>query len=410
MGSISAETKLTVKHTFLEIVVDDPQFPADSRKRSFTDGSIMSPSFMCLGQQDGEVRSNVSTADAYAQAAFQQKSEQSRSGHATPGGNAPLERQTPPGPAMKPLDRLTQAFNERPTPAYNVDFSAENARLARENADLQAYAASASASAASAATPQNTTWAKTTGVQGKVATGGVDAGQQILAMMAAGTPMGSPGTWFIPMMPVQSLNQNQSQSQSQSNAREAPISSGYPLAPQQQRSAPAPPPPRAQAQGAPLKLANRLPKTTTSSSDEEFTTLMLRNLPNQYTRDMFVEMLNFEGFAGKFNFVYLPVDFKTHAGLGYAFVDLINPQETNRMRQHFEGFSRWTVRSEKVCSVSWSHPEQQGLATHVERYRNSPVMHSCVPDPWKPALFNGGQRVPFPAPTRKLRNPHIRNL
>ena len=28
----------------------------------------------------------------------------------------------------------------------------------------------------------------------------------------------------------------------------------------------------------------------------------------------------------------------------------------------------------KVCRVTWSGPHQ-GLAAHVERYRNSPVMH-----------------------------------
>ena len=34
------------------------------------------------------------------------------------------------------------------------------------------------------------------------------------------------------------------------------------------------------------------------------------------------------GFAGKYTFVYLPIDFKTHAGLGYAFVDLVSREET----------------------------------------------------------------------------------
>jgi len=143
---------------------------------------------------------------------------------------------------------------------------------------------------------------------------------------------------------------------------------------------------------------------------DEFTTLMLRNLPNLYTRDMLVEMLNREGFAQQFCFVYLPIDFKTHAGLGYAFVDLTTGAEANRMLQHFEGFSRWTMRSEKICSVSWSHPEQQGCNAHVQRYRNSPVMHDQVPDSWKPALFQAGLRVPFPKPTKRLRNPRIREL
>lgn len=167
---------------------------------------------------------------------------------------------------------------------------------------------------------------------------------------------------------------------------------------------------QAGAPRAPLSLSRCVSSGTDKPSTDEYTTLMLRNLPNQYNRDMLVDLLNVEGFAGMFNFVYLPIDFKTHAGLGYAFVDLISPQETERMRKYFEGFSNWAVRSEKICTVSWSHPEQQGFAAHVERYRNSPVMHDCVPDTWKPALFAGGMRVAFPPPTRKLRNPNIRNL
>lgn len=160
------------------------------------------------------------------------------------------------------------------------------------------------------------------------------------------------------------------------------------------------------AHRAPLILANHVSASTPST--EGFTTLMLRNVPNQYTRDMLVDLLNSEGFAGTFSFVYLPIDFKTHAGLGYAFVDLISPQYAETVREHFEGFNRWALRSEKVCSVSWSHPGQQGCAAHVDRYRNSPVMHEIIHDSWKPALYSGGRRVPFPPPTKKLRNPHIR--
>jgi hypothetical protein len=142
-------------------------------------------------------------------------------------------------------------------------------------------------------------------------------------------------------------------------------------------------------------------------SFENYTTVMLRNLPNKYTRAMLIDMLINEGFSGKFNFVYLPVDFKTHAGLGYAFVDLTTPAEAQRMRHHFEGFSRWLLTSDKICTVSWSHPEQQGYAAHVERYRNSPVMHDTVPEDWKPCLFQNGQLVLFPLPTRKIRPPRL---
>jgi hypothetical protein len=140
-----------------------------------------------------------------------------------------------------------------------------------------------------------------------------------------------------------------------------------------------------------------------------FTSVMLRNLPNKYTRDMLLQMLDSQGFQGAYTFVYLPIDFETHVGLGYAFVDLISPTVARKFCQHLQGFSQWVIPSDKVCSVTWSNPDQQGWNAHVDRYRNSPIMHTSVPDAWKPVLFQDGARVPFPHPTRKIRSPKIRS-
>jgi len=57
-----------------------------------------------------------------------------------------------------------------------------------------------------------------------------------------------------------------------------------------------------------------------------------------------------------------------------------------------------------VCEVSWSGPHQ-GFKAHVERYRNSPVMHRSVPDAYKPIIFQDGVRQDFPRPTRKIKAP-----
>jgi hypothetical protein len=163
-----------------------------------------------------------------------------------------------------------------------------------------------------------------------------------------------------------------------------------------------------QQHGASVDSALEKKSSGDHASTGHYTTVMLRNLPNMYTREMLVDLLNSEGFERKYTFLYLPIDFKSHAGLGYAFVDMDTPAEAERIRQHFEGFSKWILVSEKVCSVSWSLPDQQGLSAHVERYRNSPVMHKTVPDEWKPILLSGGERMRFPAPTRKIRAPRIR--
>ena len=49
--------------------------------------------------------------------------------------------------------------------------------------------------------------------------------------------------------------------------------------------------------------------------------------------------------------------------------------------------------------------ELRGLEAHVERYRNSPVMHRSVPDQYKPVIFKDGVRKPFPRATKKVKAP-----
>jgi hypothetical protein len=142
-------------------------------------------------------------------------------------------------------------------------------------------------------------------------------------------------------------------------------------------------------------------------SGEWRTTVMLRNMPNNYTRDMLIELVDEMGFGGTYDFAYLPIDFSSQAGLGYAFINFVSPEKAQLCFDVFEGFSQWKVPSEKVCTVTWSSP-YQGLESHIERYRNSPVMHHSIIDEWKPVLFRNGRRVPFPSPTKTIKNPKIR--
>jgi RNA recognition motif-containing protein len=112
---------------------------------------------------------------------------------------------------------------------------------------------------------------------------------------------------------------------------------------------------------------------------------------------------------GKYDFVYLPIDFRSGSGLGYAFVNMISVADAEKVWECFEGFKNWDEKNGKVCTVSWSTPHQ-GCADHVDRYRNSPVMHPSVPEAWQPALFVHGVRASFPAPTKKLKAPKFKEL
>jgi len=136
------------------------------------------------------------------------------------------------------------------------------------------------------------------------------------------------------------------------------------------------------------------------------TTVMLRNVPNDYTRDMLLQLLDRKGFAGRYDFAYIPFDHSRQAGLGYAFVNMITAADAQLVQKRLEGFRQWVVPSSKTCTVGWSNP-CQGLEANIARYRNSPIMHECMPDDVKPAVFKDGVRVEFPRPTKRLRKPDL---
>jgi hypothetical protein len=135
---------------------------------------------------------------------------------------------------------------------------------------------------------------------------------------------------------------------------------------------------------------------------------MLRNLPNELTRARLIQVLEEQGFRGSYNFLYVPIDFNTRAALGYAFISFESPSMVPRFWRTLDGFSEWNVSSRRACHVSWCEPDQ-GVEAHIERYRNSSVMHASVPDEFRPVLLRNGQRVPFPPPTRTVKAPRSRD-
>jgi len=136
-----------------------------------------------------------------------------------------------------------------------------------------------------------------------------------------------------------------------------------------------------------------------------WTCRMLRNIPNDYSRQDLLELL--DTIQLQYDFVYLPFDWGKRANLGYAFVNLVSNQEAERIAENLGGFSDWKVPSEKVCEVVWGTEDRQSLRKIIELFRNSPVMHPDVPEEFKPLLFRSSQRLVFPAPTKRIRPPAV---
>jgi hypothetical protein len=139
--------------------------------------------------------------------------------------------------------------------------------------------------------------------------------------------------------------------------------------------------------------------------DEEYTTVMLRNIPNKYTREMLIKQLKVD-FNGLFDFMYLPIDFKNKCNVGYGFINFRNQDACERFVANFHGVDVRKclpgLNSKKVVEVTPARV--QGLIENVRRLRNSPVMGQLVDHPeWMPLLFNEyGEAEPFPNPDQPL--------
>lgn len=136
------------------------------------------------------------------------------------------------------------------------------------------------------------------------------------------------------------------------------------------------------------------------------TTVALQDVPVNLTRDVLLKVLDDEGFQGCYDFVYLPIAFESKRVVGSAIINFVSAEQVERFRQHFESFSGWPAPCPKVCAIHCVRDEShKGRMANIERYRNSSVMHSIVPDEFKPVVLFHGKRVPFPAPTSKVQAP-----
>lgn len=139
--------------------------------------------------------------------------------------------------------------------------------------------------------------------------------------------------------------------------------------------------------------------------NEPYTTVMLRNIPNKYTREMLIKQLSLE-FNGEFDFMYLPIDFKNKCNVGYGFINFRTQDSCERFIGLFHGVDVRKclpgLNSKKVVEVTPARV--QGLSENVRRLRNSPVMNQLQDHPeWMPLLFDeNGVDEPFPLPDQPL--------
>ncbi|KAK8117488.1 uncharacterized protein PG998_005769 [Apiospora kogelbergensis] len=132
------------------------------------------------------------------------------------------------------------------------------------------------------------------------------------------------------------------------------------------------------------------------------TTIMLRNIPNKVDQAMLKRIVD-ESSWGKYDFMYLRIDFANDCNVGYAFINFVDPLDIIDFVRA-RGNQRWNCfKSDKVAEISYA--TIQGKDCLVQKFRNSSVMLEAAH--YRPKLYytiNGpapaqaGEEEPFPAP------------
>ena len=83
------------------------------------------------------------------------------------------------------------------------------------------------------------------------------------------------------------------------------------------------------------------------------TTLIIRNIPNKYTKTLLLKELN-KNYENKFDIVYLPQDYINNSNLGFGFINFVNPLHLILFYEEFMN-KKWNYfNSKKRCSLAYS--------------------------------------------------------
>jgi len=76
---------------------------------------------------------------------------------------------------------------------------------------------------------------------------------------------------------------------------------------------------------------------------EVVTTLMIRNLPRDISQCQLLDEVNASGFAGVYDFCYMPCNFKLGTGQGFAFINLISPDFAKAFKRDWHRSFRFDI-------------------------------------------------------------------
>lgn len=101
---------------------------------------------------------------------------------------------------------------------------------------------------------------------------------------------------------------------------------------------------------------------------QHVTTVMIRNLPRRLAQKTLLEELNNTGFAGLFDFCYIPCCFDSGAGKGYAFVNFTTTEAAERLITAWHKTHRFGLKESDV-PLNIAPATVQGLIRNISKWR-----------------------------------------
>lgn len=144
-----------------------------------------------------------------------------------------------------------------------------------------------------------------------------------------------------------------------------------------------------------------VPAAQTKRRPKAKTTLKLEGVPKKLGRDAVLALLDGSGFAGTYDFVYLPIDLRSKCHVGHAVVNFLSEEAAERFAKTFHQISSRSAfpgyKGAQVCEVLPA--KVQGRSAHVEKLRKSELLRSILVQKPEclPAYFSErGDLVAFP--------------
>ena len=122
------------------------------------------------------------------------------------------------------------------------------------------------------------------------------------------------------------------------------------------------------------------------------TTFMIRNIPLRFTPLSFRELIDEEGFSGRYDYLYMPMDFRSHRSLGYCFLSFLDPSSAVDFASKFSRRTFPSTNSEKVLAISAA--ARQGQLANVKSFKLSTLKQMPKPE-FRPLVGILGQMFPL---------------